>query len=291
MISRYGLVCEVADTGSFSAVAERFGFVQSSVSQSVKNLEEELGVCLLDRKRNGVSWSVDGLKYEPFIRAVYHAEKALEGKKKEMLGLEDETIRVGVFTSVSRDILPSLMTGFKEIYPNVRFVLNQGNYSHIYDWLKNDQVDVGFLSYEYTEDLPFDELYEDSTKLILPLDHELSRRKVLEYKDLESIPFILMDEGKISTVRQALQNHDASPVIEYRIYDDYTILSMVKNGLGASLLFENVVRGYDSEVAIRDISDPIRRKVCIACKDRKTLSHASELFRRYVVENINRVRQ
>lgn len=290
MISKYGLVCEVADIGSFSAVAEKYGFVQSSVSQSVKSLEDELGVCLIDRKRNGASWSVDGRKFEPFIRAVYTAEKALELKRKEMLGLENEVIRVGVFTSVSRDILPSLMTGFRENFPQVRFVLLQGNYSDIVSWLQTDKVDVGFLSSEYVGDLSADELFVDKTKLIMPKNSVLSNKEDITYKDLEKMPFILMDEGKISTIRDMFAKQNAYPKIEYRIYDDYTIISMVKNGLGASLLFENMVRGFDDEVDIREISDPLCRRVCLACKDRKTLSHAALMFRNYVVENIDKVR-
>lgn len=289
MISKYGVVCEVAESGSFSYVAEQFGFVQSSISQAVKSLEAELGVCLIDRKRRRICWSEDGLKYAPFIRAIYNAEKALEQKHQEMLGLKDEIIRVGVFTSVSREILPKLMTGFRKIYPEVRFVLKQGNYSDISNWILNGQVDLGFLADVYVNDVVADFLYEDEVCAIVPKNHHLAKQESITYEELASESFILMDEGKISTVRSIFAKYELVPQVAYRIYDDYTIISMVKNGLGCSLLFENVVRGYENDVAIIKVQDPLKRKVHIACRNKKTLSHASLLFGRYVIENVNKI--
>lgn len=289
MISKYGVVCEVAESGSFSYVAEQFGFVQSTISQAVKSLETELGVCLIDRKRQRICWSEDGLKYAPFIRAIYNAEKALEQKHQEMLGLKDETIRVGVFTSVSREILPKLMTGFRKIYPDVFFILKQGNYSDISGWIANGQVDLGFLAEDYLSGVAADFLYEDEVCAIVPKQHHLAKEQIITYKQLASESFILMDEGKISTVRSIFAKHKLVPKVAYRIYDDYTIISMVKNGLGCSLLFENVVRGYENDVAIIKVENPLKRRVHLACRNKKTLSQASALFGRYVIGNIAKV--
>lgn len=102
MLSKYGIICEVIAEGSFTKVAEKYGYAQSSISAAVKSLEEELSTTLINRRRHNISWTGDGRIYEPYITAVYSAEQALARKNREMLGLEGQTIRIGTFTSVSR---------------------------------------------------------------------------------------------------------------------------------------------------------------------------------------------
>lgn len=283
MISKYGIICEVADCGSFTAAADRLGYSQSSISQSIRSLEEELGVRLLDRKRHGISWTDDGLEFEPFIRAIYNSETALMKKRQSLAGLDDAIIRIGTFTSVSRDILPSLMTDFKKQYPNVRFELHQGDYNNIGEWLKNNVVDLGFLSSEMTGDLPNTILYQDEMLAVLPMDHPLSSAEHVSLKELSEDSFILLDEGEYSTTLDAFRKESLTPKVEYTVYDDYSILSMVKNHLGVSILFKNVVAGYEDVVAVKKLSDPIIRKVCLACYNPSVLSYASKQFMNFTV--------
>lgn len=283
MISKYGIVCEVAAKGSFSVAAEALGYAQSSISQAVKAVEDELGVTLLDRKRHGITWTADGMEYAPFLNAIYTAERALAQKHQEMAGLENTTIRIGTFTSVSRDILPRLMQQFKAEYPQVSFELHQGDYNNIHDWLQSGYVDLGFLSMEVQGELMTDFLYEDEMLAVLPKEHPLGKNSEIELAQLAAEPFILLDEGAYSTPLYAFHQQNLSPKVEYTVYDDYSILSMVKNQLGVSLLFRNVVAGFEESVAVRAVVPPIRRKICMAYRDAKTLPYAANRFRKYVI--------
>lgn len=286
MLSKYGILCEVASRGSFTAVAELYGYAQSSVSQAVRALEDELGVCLIDRKRHGITWTDSGREYEPYLRAIYAAEQALERKQREMSGLKNATIRIGSFTSVSRDILPHLMMEFKKKYPDVSFELRQGDYNNIHDWLQGGIVDIGFLAIEVAGQLVSDFLYEDEMLAVLPKNHPLSDYSEISLEQLAAERFILLDEGQYSTTLNAFANKGISLRAEYRVYDDYSILSMIKSKLGVSLLFRNVISGYEDDVAIRPLTQPITRKICLACRDPKTLSYASRKFRAFTVNHL-----
>ncbi len=81
--SKYTVFCRVVELGSFSLAAEELGYTQSSVSQKVLSLEEELGVTLLLRQKNRLELTSDGENLYPFIQAIYAAEKNLSGKKKK----------------------------------------------------------------------------------------------------------------------------------------------------------------------------------------------------------------
>lgn len=284
MLSRYGILCEVVAEGSFTKVAERYGYAQSSISAAVKSVEEELSTCLIDRKRHGITWTEDGKRYAPYLTAIYTAEQALERKNREVLGLEGQVIRIGTFTSVSRDILPPLMERFRQTYPGVSFELYQGGYEKIRAMLESDQADLGFISEETGEGLDLNFLYEDGMSAVLPADHPLAQREKLSLEDLSREPLILLDEGRYSTALQAFARQGVDVHVAYRVEDDYSILSMVKSHLGVSLLFENVVRGFEKEVAVRPLETPIKRRICLACRDARTLPYAAGRLRRFISE-------
>ena len=67
MISKYGIFCKVVESGSFTRVAEQLGYSQSAVSQTVKSLEQELGTVLIDRRRDGMVLTSDGLRVYPAV--------------------------------------------------------------------------------------------------------------------------------------------------------------------------------------------------------------------------------
>lgn len=289
MISRYGIICEVVRLGSFSKAAEKFGYAQSSVSGAVKSLEEELGVSLIDRKRHGISWTADGEIYAPYFARIYMDEEALSRKAREMEGLEGLTIRIGTFTSVSRDILPPLMQKFRELYPRVSFELHQGGYTEIRTWLEGGQIDLGFLAGHMTEGLPHDFLYEDRMLAVFPSDHpKVKEKEEISLSDFAEEPFILIDEGAESSVLKFFAGHGMEIPVAYKVSDDYSIISMVKNHLGVSILFDNVVYGYETEVAVRPLKEPIRRRVCLAYRDETTLPYAASRFRSFIRKEIGK---
>lgn len=107
MISRYGIFVKVIEAGGFTKAAEELGYSQSAVSQTVHALEKELGTTLVVRAREGISLTRDGESYYPYIQAISSAEQNLKQHHLDLMGLEDTTIRIGTFTSVSRNLLPS----------------------------------------------------------------------------------------------------------------------------------------------------------------------------------------
>lgn len=287
MISKYGIFSKVVETGSFTKTAKEIGYSQSAVSQTVKNLEKEMGVTLIERKKEGVVLTDDGKRLINAIRSIYIAENSLEEAKRELLGLESGVIKIGTFTSVSRNILPVLMKNFKMKYPGVRFILKQGEYSSIKTWVYDGSVDFGFIIPEVLENEKYKELYTDELYAVLFKEHPLSKHSVVSLKELSSEPFILLDEGEYSLTLDAFSKENLKPNIEYKVTDDYTILSMVRENLGVSAVYENMLRDFETDVAIRRIKECPKRKVVILKNENKTLPLASEKFYKYISNEIN----
>ncbi len=281
-MTRYDVFCTVVDTGSFTRAAEQLGYSQSAVSQMVQALEAELGSTLLRRGKGGVALTEDGESYLPYLRALSGASAALGQKRREMQGLENSVVRIGTFTSVSRNLLPPLMQRFKAAWPGVHFVLRQGEYTNIARWVREGAVDFGFVRADAVSGLALRPLYQDEMLAVLPPEHPLAGQQSVSLRDLARQPFILLDEGDRSLPREAFAREGLAPHIEYEVYDDYTILAMVRRGLGVSILYRLVLTGFGEGLALRPVEEPLRRTVALACRDWDTLPLAARRFAEFL---------
>ncbi len=285
MLTRFEIFCRVVDAGSFTRAAEQLGYSQSAVSQTVRALEEELSTALLSRGKGGVSLTADGTAYLPYFRAICAADEALARKQQEMLGLEKSVIRIGTFTSVSRNLLPPLMHRFKALYPGVQFELLQGEYTGISRWLREGGIDLGFLGVPAAEGLCCRPLYRDKMAAVLPPEHPLAAQKCVSLAELAAEPFILLDEGEYSLPLEAFARAGLTPRLAYKVYDDYSILAMVRQGLGVSILFRLVVSGFSEGLALRPVSEPLERTVALAWREWDTLPLAARRFADFVLKH------
>ena len=284
MISRYGIFCKIIETGSFTRAAELLGYSQSAVSQTVKALEQEMGTTLIDRRKDGTLLTADGEAFLPYFQQIYQAEEALGRKEREMRGLENSVIRIGTFTSVSRNLLPELMMNFKQRYPGTRFVLRQGEYTNIAEWVRDGSIDFGFVNAEAVPGMEMSPLYRDEMVAVLPKGHPLAGKAELSLSELAAEPFILLDEGEYSVPEQAFLRQGLKPQVEYKVYDDYSILAMIRQGLGVSILYRLVLEGFEEGLEIRPIREKLERPVALVWRSWDTMPFAARRFASFVKE-------
>ena len=291
-MNRYEVFVKVMENGNFTKAAEKLNYTQSAVSQMVHTLEEELGSILMVRNKNGVELTADGEAYYPYICSIAKAHQELREKKREMQGLGSGKIRIGSFTSVSRNWLPGLMKQFKEQYPAVQFELFQGEYTNIAQWIREGKGDFGFVSPEAVTGLYTIPLYVDKMVVVLPPGHPLTSKDKVELCDLAACPNILLDEGEWSAPLNAYEKNHLKPDIQYRVYDDYSIMTMVQQNLGVSMLYQGVVQNPVPEGSVgqkqfcvtRPIEPAVERTVAVACKNKETLPIASRRFLEFILQ-------
>lgn len=284
-ISRFGVFCRVMAEGSFTRAANALGYTQSAVSQTIKGLERELGTTLLDRAKEGLRLTHDGEEFFPYIQSIYAAEIDLEKKSRALHELQNAEITIGTFTSVSRNMLPPLMRAFKESFPSAKFTLRQGEYDQISEWLREGTIDIGFIDVE--KDIPgiqTQPLMEDEILAVLPKDHPLVHEECIPLSLFATEPFILLDEGDSSAVLEALREANITPNIEYVVTDDYSILSMVEQGLGVSALYKLLLEDIATNLVVKAIEGNPKRHLALAYRDSTTLSLAARAFATKIIE-------
>lgn len=288
MISKYAIFCSVIESGSFTKTANLLNYSQSAVSQTIKNLEKEIGTCLLTRGHEGVKLTKDGQALYPYFQQIVQSEKQLTKKIEELQGLNKAEIRIGIFTSASRNFILPFIKEFKSKHPAVNFVLKQGDYTSIHQWLDTGQVDLGFTHIDYVGQLQSQLLYQDCLYAVLPSKHPLAKQSEVSLSDLAKTELILLDEGENSLTRAAFAKANITPTFTYEIYDDYTILEMIRQDLGASLLYENFLDGLALEdLTVRHITEKPFRTIVLAWKNWQTLPLAAQEFAKNISNHIH----
>ena len=281
-LTKYDIFFKVLETKTISQAAKELGYSQSAISQTIKALEEELETTLFIRQKSGVTLSQDGFAYLPYLKSVQASLDNLRTKKQEMKGLNQSKLRIGTFTSVSRHLLPSLMEEFIQIYPNVQFELYQSEYTNIEQQLIEGSLDLGFTCIDAIKEVQYKELYYDEMFALVPQNHVLSKHKVLSIKQIAKYPFIQLDEGEYSLPIKTFQNLGLHVQIKHKVYDDFTILAMIRQNLGISILYQNALSDYD-DLCLIPIQEDLFRHVGIAYNNYDTLSYAGKTFLDFIL--------
>lgn len=286
-MNRYIALQKIIELGSFTKAAESLGYTQSSISQMIASLENELSIKLLTRSRYGVKLTIEGADLYPFIeRSIYQYRSMLE-KANEIKGLETGIIRVGTISSVTCHWMPQLINGFKKEYPNVQFLFHQGDYTLIPEWIASGQIDFGFINPNADTNLNTKTIKDGEMLAVLPKNHPLAKKKSISLSDLTDEPYILLEEGRYSEPMAAFETAGIIPNIQYTIHDDYAIMMMVEEGLGMSILAELILRRTNYDIVCLPLNPPITRTLAVGYKDWGSLPIASKYFIEYLMEHKN----
>lgn len=286
-MERYLALQKIIELGSFTKAAQALGYTQSAISQMISSLEDELSIQLLHRSRVGVKLTLEGEKIYPFIQRTIFQYQILQEKVSEIKGLDSGIIRVGTISSITCHWMPYLIKEFQKLYPHVDFLFHQGDYTSIQEWIKTGQVDFGFVSPDAVNGLKTLSIKDGEMLAVLPLNHPLAKEKSIQLSQIVEEPFILLEEGHYSEPLEAFHQLGLEPHIQYRLHDDYAIMTMVEAGLGVSILAELVLKRNSYHIVTLPLEPKIIRHLAIGYKDMQSLPIASQYFIRFLLEHID----
>lgn len=284
IVQRYLVLQKIVELGSFSRAAEFFGYTQSAVSQMIASLEKELSVKLLHRSRSGTSLTTEGMELYPYLERTLNQYLTFQEKVKEIRGLDSGIVRVGLYSSVCLHWMPTLLGKFRERYPGVEFIIHQGDYLSIQEWIRNGAVDFGFINPNVVDNFENIVLKEDPILAVLPEAHPLAIQKTVPMEMLLKEDYILVGSGRSSEYLDIFKTMGITPRIKYTIQDNFTILSMVEARLGVSLLTKLATRNTHYHVALRPTEPAVSRIIGIGYKDKESLPIAAKRFLELIQE-------
>lgn len=281
-MNRYRALLKVVEIGSYTKAAAILGYTQPALSQMIASLEKEIGITLLYRSRYGVRLTPEGERLFPAIQKTVQQYGDLRRMEDAIRGLDSGVVRIGTVSSVSCHWLPEVIQKFWAMYPNVQLVLHQGDYTSICDWVQTGTVDFGFVNPAAAKGLETQPLQQDPFVAVLPKTHPLAQKSRVSLRELAEEPYLLLEEGCYSEPLEAFRKAGLQPNIRLTMHDDYSILSMVEQGLGYSLLAKLVLRKTAYSVAVLPVEEPILRTLALVVKDKKALSAAAKTFMQFI---------
>ena len=121
----------------------------------------------------------------------------------------------------------------------------------------------------------------------LPKNHPLANRQSVPLEELAKEPFLLLEEGVYSEPLAAFHAAGLEPNIRMTMHDDYSILSMVQQGLGVTILPELVLRKQSYDIVMLPTEPMVTRRISILSRERNELSIAAKAFIRCLIDHVN----
>ena len=189
--------CSVVEEGSFSKAAVLVHLSQPTVSLQVKNLENELGIKLLDRLDRKILPTPSG-------QILYHHAKGVLNKMEELKAeLTESTgpkvkgrLTLGTGVTVGENMMPKLLSFFKKDYPAVEIALRILDTSEIIKQMLSYKLDLGIVGAELShKDLILEQFTSDRLALIVSPSHRWALEEGISLSDLANEPVFVREEG------------------------------------------------------------------------------------------------
>lgn len=232
-------IAAVTRLGSLRRAAEELRLSQPALSETVRNLERELGVDLLERKRSGATMSAEGRELLPHIVGVLEAVDRLRTAAGEQHRVS-RMVRVGTVNAATVPLLVPVVREFRATHPVTQVEVVAAQQTDIHRILSEGGFDLGLVNHLDGDDLPAG---LDSTELLrgrpvvcVRPDSPLAALPAVAASDLLAQPLIAMRTGYVMHryVHRLLGGRD--PSFSYSTDGAEMGKLMVAEGLGATVL-------------------------------------------------------
>ncbi len=186
----------IANCGSFSEASKRCFVTQPSLSMQIKNLEDELGVILLDRSHKPVVPTQAGEVVLERARQALKAYNFIRESVNELKGEVSGSLRLAVIPTVAPYLLHRFLPKFQADYPAVELEIREMTTADIVTALRRDALDTAIVAGGTTPDgIDEQELFSDKFYAYLSPDHPLIERPNIRPEDIKTRGILLLSEG------------------------------------------------------------------------------------------------
>ncbi len=290
-IKKYEAFIRAVELGSLSKAAEELGYTQSGISHMMQSLEDEVGFPLMVRTSAGILPNPEGEMLLPTIRQLLSTNEALEQYIAKIKGVDIGHIRIASYPSVAAYWLPTIIRNFQKDYPNVDIQIMEAGSDTIEDIMRHREADLCLYAGGENQEFEWLPLCRDQLLALVPPDHPLTEHNAVPLEAFSSEPFIMPMPGYDGEVHDILDQLEQRPHIRFSACSDYTIISMVAEGLGLSILTELLLRNYPNDAVALPMDPPQYRMLGMGVPQIKTASPVTRNFIRYVQAYVKGLKQ
>lgn len=243
----------IAETLNFTKASEHLHTTQPNLSRMIANIEQEVGVKLLDRNKRDVKLTPAGEVFSAEVKKSLEQYKNAITRAHEVDAGIRGTLDVAFLGTALSWVLPGMVHRFRERFPDIRLNLLDYTYSNLVDAIREHKSDIALAPEREIERIPGLErrfLFSDDMCLIVSSLHPLAGRNSVELSEVRDEPFIMMDP-KISIrdyemVSDMCTENGFEPNVAYKANTLNNLMLMVECNEGVSVLASHMTH-YSSE--------------------------------------------
>ncbi len=251
-----------AEEEQFQLAADRLNIVQSAVSRRIRNLEDELGVALFERRPNGAKLTPEGEILRDDVAKVFKLLEESIGRVRRASVGHAGALRVGFIELAMRhSVLSSAIRDFATRFPDVELKLSPMISNEQERALRAEEIDIGVFHRNAPPlaEMEYRHIATHRVLLALPRGHRCARQPEVRLADLGGESFVFpgrahsprIHDGLLSTFRLA----GSYPRIVMEVGTSETMLRMVEAGIGLGFVDSSRLGSEPKGVVLRPMAD------------------------------------
>ncbi|HBI6860579.1 MULTISPECIES: LysR family transcriptional regulator [Enterobacter] len=270
----------VAQARSFSRAGEMIGLSQSAVSHSVKELETQTGVKLLDRTTREVVLTEAGqqlaARLERLLDELNSTLRDVGRLGQQLSG----TVRVAASQTISAHLIPQCIAEGNLRYPDIDFVLHDRPQQWVLESIRQGEVDFGIvIDPGPVSDLVSEVVLSEPFLLLCRDDDPLALLPQVGWQSLQGANLVLQDyaSGSRPLIDAALAAQGVQATIVQEIGHPATLFPMVEAGIGISVLPALALPlPQGSRLVVKRFTPAIERQLMLVRRKNRSLSGAAQ---------------
>lgn len=242
-INTFQLTCflTVAETLSFAKAARQLNVTQPAVTHQIRSLEEELNTQLFKRTTRSVEITPEGTVFLNDARNVLHIITLAKKRFDTPAADERQFFSIGCHSHNELHLLPDILREMARAYPNLCPVFQVVPFQHLYQLLEENTVDV-VTAFQEKRRKKEGHIYKEAAQVhiagVLPADHPLAAKQMLEEDDLRTQRLLLLDPQRcpdsLNEVQHEVTSERAVPDLFMCASGDACI-ALAKAGFGIAI--------------------------------------------------------
>lgn len=229
---------EVVRQGGFSQAAKVIYATQPTISKAVRQLEDELGMPLLDRHAQPIRLTEAGeIVYRRALTMLAERDD-LYAELDELKGLKRGVLRLGLPPLGSSSLFAPMFARFRSRYPQIEISLVEHGSRRLEEMVMAGEIELAASLKPVPDHMEWQPVAREPLVALMPADHPRARATSVGLDELRESPFILFESGFALNriIHDACQRAGFAPAIAARSGQIDFIVALVAAGLGVAFL-------------------------------------------------------
>lgn len=280
----------IARLKNYTKASDELHVAQSSLSHSIHDMEEELGVPLFFKAGRVIDITEYGKRYLVHVDRIIEELEAADQEMKNMLNPNMGKVRLAISHTVSNRFVPNMIKGFYENEANraVQFEFSEKTASKIVEAFSRRAIDLGFGAKLPTDTLEYFHIFDEEMVAVVSSRHPLARRGSVKLQDIAEEPLIAYSPstGTRHWVDDLFHRFGLTPNIVHEVESEKVMASEVASGLGVAVM-PRISELFIYDVAALTLENSeLHRPMYMSWPKEEMLRPVVKNFRDYIIAQV-----